>query len=306
MTEQRTAEWFKSRRGRITGSVAGALLGLSPWARPQDVIRALVRDWHGAEPEGDPDAPPLVWGRANEDTAKLSLELEHGLEVEPVGFMSHATWLGASPDGLTTLPAHFYGDRFSEPVRAVVEIKTPYGKRNDSAPVFKPLAEQEHYAVQVQLELLCAAVEWAVFYQWAPGGDRIEVVPRDQAALDWMLPRLREMHAKLQEAIANPEMHLGPRLREVATLESDKLVQEYSELQDAIDRAKSRADEIRAQLIELAEGEPSIVGGAKVTPYERAGSLKGTALLKRLKELDPTIDEEAFRGKPSKSWRITL
>ena len=46
---QRTAQWMAARKGRITGSSAGAALGLCPWRSPDDVIRAMVREYHGAE-----------------------------------------------------------------------------------------------------------------------------------------------------------------------------------------------------------------------------------------------------------------
>ena len=48
---QRTPEWFKQRKGRITGSVVGAALGVNPYMTPDALIRRLVRLWHGAESE---------------------------------------------------------------------------------------------------------------------------------------------------------------------------------------------------------------------------------------------------------------
>jgi len=49
--QQRTPEWFKQRKGRITGSVVGAALGVNPYMTPDALIRRLVRLWHGAESE---------------------------------------------------------------------------------------------------------------------------------------------------------------------------------------------------------------------------------------------------------------
>ena len=49
--EQRTPEWFEQRKGRITGSRVGAILGMSPWQKPADVLRAMVREYHGASTE---------------------------------------------------------------------------------------------------------------------------------------------------------------------------------------------------------------------------------------------------------------
>jgi len=308
MEEQRSPEWFAKRRGRVTGSVAGAILGWSPWQTREEVLRRMVREWHGAENEFPSNAPPLLWGRANEATAIATLEMEHGLDVEECGFFPVEEWLGASPDGLTTVPADLMA-RFGhsrQAARATVEVKTPYKFRDAENPAFDRLDEQPHYEAQVHLEALCAGTEWCLFYQWAPGGTHLEILPRSDDLIGRMLPELRAFWEEFQEALENPDEHLEPRLRTVATLEADKLVQEYAELQDAADRAKDRLDEIRARLIQLADGKPSIVGGARVVLVERAGSMRAAAVFKRLQELDPTATEDQFRGKPSSSWRITV
>ena len=40
--QQRTPEWQEQRKLRITGSRLGAVLGLSPWQKPEDVLREMV------------------------------------------------------------------------------------------------------------------------------------------------------------------------------------------------------------------------------------------------------------------------
>ena len=52
-TQQRTSEWFASRKGKVTGCIAGAILGLSPHLTRDAVMRRMVRDWHDAEKEGN-------------------------------------------------------------------------------------------------------------------------------------------------------------------------------------------------------------------------------------------------------------
>lgn len=48
---QKSAAWHESRKMRITGSRVGAILGLSPWQKPDAVLREMVREHHGAERE---------------------------------------------------------------------------------------------------------------------------------------------------------------------------------------------------------------------------------------------------------------
>ena len=98
--EQRTPEWGAARRGLVTGSVAGAILGVNPHASREDVLRRLVRDWHGAEPEFNGNIATRH-GQAHEDGATVDFMMETGIGVKPVGFLTYEEWLGASPDGLT-------------------------------------------------------------------------------------------------------------------------------------------------------------------------------------------------------------
>ena len=48
---QRTPAWYAARKGRVTGSSVGSILGLNPWATSDDVMRRMVREYHGAESE---------------------------------------------------------------------------------------------------------------------------------------------------------------------------------------------------------------------------------------------------------------
>ena len=46
---QRSTEWHEQRKGRVTGSVAGAILGLNPFMSPEQALRRMVRDYHNVE-----------------------------------------------------------------------------------------------------------------------------------------------------------------------------------------------------------------------------------------------------------------
>lgn len=51
MNIQRTPEWYSARKGRITGSNAGAALGLNKYKTQADLIRQMVREYHDAPSE---------------------------------------------------------------------------------------------------------------------------------------------------------------------------------------------------------------------------------------------------------------
>lgn len=286
--QQRTPEWFAARRGRVTGSVAGAILGLDPNTSREAALRRLVRDWHGAEPEFNGNIATRH-GQAHEDGAIIDFMMETGLDVTPVGFLPYVGWLGASPDGLTS-------------DGGVLEVKVPFGKRNDTEPVFKTLAEQPHYYAQVQVEILCANASHGWFWQWSAHGTKLERVEIDQAWRDENLPRLKQFHAELMDAIRTPDEHLAPRRVVIDTLAASRLLREWDEMAEAEERARDRKAAILDELVLMAGNSDAEVCGRKLTRVNRAGAI---SYAKALAELAPGADLEKWRGKPSSSWRLS-
>ena len=83
--KQRTKEWFYARRGRITASNVGAILGLSPFMKPDDVMRNMVRDYHNAEREFKGNVA-TEYGTFHENMAKIDYEMEMETKIEESGF----------------------------------------------------------------------------------------------------------------------------------------------------------------------------------------------------------------------------
>ena len=286
--QQRTTEWFAARRGRVTGSVAGAILGVNPHTSREDVLRRLVRDWHGAEPEFVGNIATMH-GTAHEDGAIVDFQMETGIGVNPVGFLPYEDWLGASPDGLTD-------------DGGVLEVKVPFGKRNDTNADFKPLTDQPHYYAQVQIEILCANASHGWFWQWSAHWFDLDRVEIDQAWRDENLPRLKQFHAELMDAIRKPDEYLAPRRKVIDTPEASKMLREYDEMAEAEERASARRKAIIDELVQMAGNGDAEVCGRKLTRVDRAGSI---SYAKALAELAPGADLEKWRGKPSSSWRLS-
>ena len=286
--QQRTHEWETARRGRVTGSVAGAILGLDPNTSREAALRRLVRDWHGAEPEFTGNIATRH-GTAHEDGAILDFQMETGIGVKPVGFLPYEDWLGASPDGLTD-------------DGGVLEVKVPFGKRNDQSANFNPLADQPHYYAQVQVEILCANASHGWFWQWSAYGFGLERVEIDHAWRDENLPRLKQFHAELMDAIATPDEYLAPRRKVIDTPAASKLLREYDEMAEAEERAAARRKAIIDELVQMAGNGDAEVCGRKLTRVDRAGAI---SYAKALAELAPGADLEKWRGKPSSSWRLS-
>jgi putative phage-type endonuclease len=285
MEKQRSSEWFEKRKGRVTGSNVGAILCLNPYKTPDDVIREMVRAYHGSEREFKGNQA-TEWGTFHEDGAIAEYQMETGNIVEECGFFVHPEhdWLGASPDGLIGSDG-------------VAEIKCPYGKRNSSD--FKPLKEQEHYAAQVQIEMACTGRTWAHFFQWSPLGTRLEPVDIDPLFLEWAIPELKRFHERFLSELDNPE-HLQPKRKVISSNMAAKLTQEYDELVEAIDRATQRKKEILDSLILLANEQDAEICGKKLTQVERKGAID----YKKVPELKD-VDLEPYRKAASSYWRLS-
>lgn len=297
---QRTQAWHAQRRGRITGSQAGALLGQSPYVTQAQAVRAWVRNYHDA-PSEIADNPAFAWGRNHEREAILALMKATGVTVNDAGFCEYGDWLGASPDGITDCGA-------------VVEVKVPFGLRKDEYPKFKPLRDQPHYYTQVQLEMLCSRKRRAIFAQYRPafgdslGGDYAAPaltwgpIERDDDWLGKYISKLREIYAMLQDEISNPA-HLAPlRVSLDENPEALRLLKYIDELGASIEAATEAKAEALGKLVKLANSQDAEIRGRKLTLVCREGSI---SYAKAIKELVPGADLEKWRGESSESWRLS-
>ena len=201
--EQRSEEWFEIRKGRVTGSAVGAILGIAPFANQADILRRMVRDWHKAPSEFTGNIA-TNWGVQNEAGALVEYEMTTGNTVQPCAFYQSEHWLGASPDGLV-------GDR------GLVEIKCPFGIRYKKPPVFKTAKDQTHYYAQMQIQLHVTDRDWCDFYQWTPYGDLLERIDRDESFLATVLPVLKNFYDKYirEREFPNAEKYLDGQKKQL-------------------------------------------------------------------------------------------
>lgn len=287
MEKQRSAEWFEKRKGRVTGSAVGAILGMNPWMTQDDVMRRMVREYHGAESEFQGNAA-TAYGQAHEDQAIFDYQLETGLDVQECGFFEYGDWLGASPDGLVGK-------------NAVIEVKCPYSLRNGGE--YKTAGMQAHYYAQMQIEMLCTGRTVCHFWQWSPvQAPLLEIVPMDSEWLEASLPELRAFHERYLQEIKNPAKHLEPKRPQVDNQKARMLLEEIDNLSDSIDMATERKKEAMAELVALCGERNAEVCGRLLTSGERQGSVNYSKIVK---EHCPTVDVEPYRGKGSSYWRLS-
>lgn len=287
--EQRSKEWFKARIGKLTGSNIGAALGINPYKTPDDLIRQMVRDYHGAEKEFTGNIA-TEYGQLHEPLALMDYEMLTGNEVKECGFIVHPEfkWLGASPDGLVD-------------EEGVIEIKCPYGLRNKKGEdiIFKSAKDQPHYYAQMQIEMACTERSWCDFFQWSEGGKSLERVDLDEKWLSENLPVLDAFYDLYLSELVNP-IHLEDKVKEINTLKADELIKEYDRIKAVIEDSEARKKEIMAELIEIAGERNAMLCGRKLTQIERAGNVN----YKKIPELQG-VDLEKYRNKPSKFWKLS-
>lgn len=287
--EQRSPEWFAQRVGRVTGSIVGAILGLSPYMTRADAMRSMVRAQLGAESEFSGNIA-TEYGTANEHGALIEFQMETGLTVTLAPFVMMEDWLGASPDG-------FVSDG------GLLEIKCPFGKRRDEVPVFKAPHEQPHYVAQMQIQMHVTETRHCHFFQWAPNGTSLHRVEYDPAWIDENLPRLRQFHAEfLDEVESNADEHLAPKRIEIDTPEAARMVAEWDEIAEQLERASERKKDLLASMVEMAGKQNAVFGGRKLTLTKRTGAI---SYGKAIKALCPKADLEPYRGKGSEYWGLS-
>lgn len=286
--EQRSDEWFAARRGRITASAVGAILGVAPYQTRLQCLRRMVREAHGAPSEFTGNIA-TEYGTFNEPGALIDYRIHTGNTVEEVGFIPFEDWAGCSPDGLV-------GDEGG------LEIKAPYGKRKDAVPEFKDIYHQPHYYAQVQFSLFCTGRKWWHFWQWSPNGTSLETVSADPQWCAENLPIIRQFYAEYLDAVKDPAEYLAPLRVELDGIQYAKMLVEYDEMEEAESRAKERKREILEQLQVAAGDRSALVCGRKLTRVESKGSV---SYAKALAEAAPGFDVEPFRGKGSVSWRLS-
>lgn len=288
MIEQRTPEWFQQRKGRVTGSVVGGILGLSPYMTRADVMRSMVRASLGAPSEFQGNVA-TQWGTYNEAGAIQEFEMETSERVSAMPFVPYEDWLGASPDGVVTDGKG-------------LEVKCPFYIRNDPNPIFKMPQELPHYMAQCQVEMFCCEWQSLWFYQWTPHGTCNKLIHRDDDWLATNIPRLKQFHTEyLWELKNNPEEHLTDKRVIIDTPDAAKMVAEYDDLAEAIERATERKKELLAQMAALAGERNAVFGGRRLTLTKRVGAVSYATVVKKLL---PDADLEPYRGKPTEFWGL--
>jgi len=208
--EQRSAEWFAARKGKITGSRIGSIIGVNQYKSRDDVMREMVREWFDAPSEFTGNAA-TDHGTAMEPTAfqffRENLLHKDAEDVEEVGYFAHPRldYVGASPDGILRVKP---GTNW----RGGLEIKCPYyAKRTYS--VFDP--KKASYLAQCRLVMEVCDLDFMDFLCFFSEDNYLhEVIERDHDWFRSVEPQLESFIADFRAIIANKK-RAAPYLRDL-------------------------------------------------------------------------------------------
>ena len=277
--EQRSIEWYEARKGMITASSVGAILGLSPFMSRADVMRRMVREYYGLEPEFKGNVA-TEYGQFHEALALEEYKWETGNAVDKAWFVvsPHNPILGASPDG--------YLGKFG-----LIEIKCPYGLRNGGE--FKSIAEQPHYYAQIQLQLYCTQRTYCDFYQWSAHNRKLERVDIDYPWLEDNIPKLLDFYNDYLK-----ERQQAP----VNDADLNAMVDQYRQLVEQEKQISEDKKALLEEIVKKAGNKNCDINGHKLTKVVTAGSI---SYAKAVRELLPNADLTSYRGAAVEYWKLS-
>ena len=193
--EQRTAEWFAARCGKVTASrvadvVAKTRTGYAA-SRANYMAELVCERLTGKPTEGFSNAA-MQWGTDQEPFARDAYSARTGELVTEVGFIAHPRipMAGCSPDGIVGT--------------GCVEIKCP-----NTANHIEYLLTREppqKYFYQMQWQMACTGSEWCDWVSYDPRMPEnlqllIVRIPRDDDAIRMLETEVESFLAELNDKV---------------------------------------------------------------------------------------------------------
>ena len=158
--EQRSAEWFEMRKGRITSSEIYKIMGKGDFSETaKTYLLEKVCELYGGVTEPATGAA-LTWGTELEPVAIEHYEKLTDVKVDKASFIPVGDYYGGSPDGLL-------------PPEGIIEVKCPFKSANhfkhgmiNTPEKFKKIAPNYYY--QCISNMVCANAKWCDFISYDP------------------------------------------------------------------------------------------------------------------------------------------
>jgi putative phage-type endonuclease len=155
--EQRSAEWFAMRAGKVTASRVADILAKTktgPSASRQNYLIELALQRTTGVIQESYSNSAMEWGTQTEPQARVAYEVATGNFVDQIAFVDHPSieWFGCSPDGLVN--------------DGLIEIKCPNSATHWE--YFKAKEPPKKYFIQMQAQMAVTGKDWCDFVSFDP------------------------------------------------------------------------------------------------------------------------------------------
>ncbi|EJF83606.1 lambda exonuclease family protein [Bartonella rattimassiliensis] len=157
--EQRTAQWFQARLGKVTASnvynVISKTAKGTPTSKYEDYKIKLITERLTGQTSPYYETEDMRWGIEHEEDALKEYAFIYDTEVTQCGFIQHPTikMAGASPDGLIDKDG-------------LIEIKCP--RSTTHMRFFIDNEIKPEYHAQMQFQMACTERKWCDFISYDP------------------------------------------------------------------------------------------------------------------------------------------
>lgn len=279
MIQQNTPEWLEMRRNYIGASDAPIIMGVSPWKTEHQLWEEKL----GLR-ESQYTNAAMQRGHEFEPIALAAYNAYTGKNASPqVVFHEERKYMMASLDGL------------SQDGSTVLEIKCPGKKDHDIAASGKV---PEKYYPQLQHQLATIQLNIVHYFSYLNGEFHLVEVPRDDEYIEKLFCREEAFWKKVQkwEEPALTDRDYVQREDSDWTMK----VHEWEKAKIVLQKAKVREEDIKKELIKMANGHSTCGAGVKLQKIIRKGSVD----YNKIPELKG-IDLDKYRKESFQMWRLS-
>ncbi|WP_139412229.1 lambda exonuclease family protein [Bartonella mastomydis] len=198
--EQRTAEWFQARLGKVTASnvynVISKTAKGTPTSKYEDYKIKLITERLTGQTSPYYETEDMRWGIENEEDALREYAFIYDTDVTQCGFIQHPTikMAGASPDGLIDEDG-------------LIEIKCPRSTNHMRFIIDNEIKPE--YLAQMQFQMACTGRKWCDFISYDPRftGDsslfrmKIKRIHRDEKKIEEINQAVESFLAEIEREI---------------------------------------------------------------------------------------------------------
>lgn len=191
---QHNKAWHMARRGKLTSSRMHTIVHGGPraWTTLIKKLQAEVASDDVLEPDLD-FVPAIAHGRRYESVARANVEIEMGIDLDLVGFVTHPvhTYIGCSSDALAPDRSFNW------------EAKCPYNIDRHRV-VYQTRRMPDEHRPQVQCQMFVHELDRTLFTSFHPDEPHWKMrtitveVKRDEAYVEYMVQRCEQFMRALR------------------------------------------------------------------------------------------------------------